>query len=287
MNGHNVDNNYKVISKIICNGKIPHALLFEMDDFDHGMIFAKNVAKIILCSKNDKSLSNINCGECNICNLIDSDKYPDFMIVSTESNWIKKQQLIDLQNEFNNKSLLNNKRIYVIKEAEKLNPSSSNSLLKFLEEPEDDIIAILLTKNRYLLLDTILSRCQIYNLKDNDYKIKEENRENTEEFIEYLIREKDFFVDYKYLSENIFIDRANTKILLYNIEKYFLSYLENNNSIEYSNSIVYKELSRISNEKIICYVKIFEFMKQKLEYNVNFKIWLDSFFAKIIGEIYD
>ena len=38
---------------------------------------------------------------------------------------------------------------YIIKNAERLNPSSANTILKFLEEPEDNIIAILLTNNRY------------------------------------------------------------------------------------------------------------------------------------------
>ena len=60
----------------------------------------------------------------------------------------------------------------IIKETEKLNASSANTILKFLEEPEDGIIAILLTDNRYHVLDTILSRCQILSLKENEFKLK-------------------------------------------------------------------------------------------------------------------
>ena len=58
--------------------------------------------------------------------------------------------------------------IYIIKNCEKLNSSSANCILKFLEEPEDDIIAILLTDNINMVLPTIKSRCQILNFKNNN-----------------------------------------------------------------------------------------------------------------------
>ena len=52
------------------------------------------------------------------------------------------------------------------KEADKLNMSSANTILKFLEEPEDDIVAILVANNRYAVIETILSRCQVLSLKN-------------------------------------------------------------------------------------------------------------------------
>ena len=48
-----------------------------------------------------------------------------------------------------------------------MNDISSNSLLKFIEEPEENIFAILVTENRFALLKTILSRCQVLKLKSN------------------------------------------------------------------------------------------------------------------------
>jgi DNA polymerase-3 subunit delta' len=62
------------------------------------------------------------------------------------------------------KSVESNKKIYIINNAETLNVQASNSILKFLEEPEDNIIAILITNNIYQLLSTIVSRCQIISL---------------------------------------------------------------------------------------------------------------------------
>lgn len=276
-----LNNNISILEHIIINDKLPHAILIEVDDCNEGLNLVKKIVKLILCNNKDKNLNALNCGKCNICNLVDSDNYPDLKIINSDGNWIKKQQLIDLQNDFNNKSILDNKRIYVINEAEKLNASSSNSLLKFLEEPEDDIIAILLTTNRYLLLDTIISRCQIFNCKNSDYSLDMDNYDNTTNLLEYFTKKRNFFLDYKYLNEQVFVDKINTKKILSEVEKCFLSYL-----LGVSNDEIKNKMESLDVEDIILYVKIIEMEKQKLEYNINFKMWLDSFYSRIIGEVY-
>ncbi len=287
MTDNRVNNSLNIINNIVKNNKVSHALLFEVDDYDTSMSFIKNVAKIILCKQKNKSFDNLNCNKCNICELIDSNNYPDFMIIETDGNWIKKQQLIELQEEFNNKSLLDNKRIYVIKEAEKLNASSSNSLLKFLEEPGDDIIAILVTKNRYLLLDTILSRCQIFSMKYSDFNISSDVVDKVENFIDYITRKKNLFIFYKDIYDNILPDKNIAKKILSEVEKCFMQYLVKNSSeCDVDNRKLYN-IDKITINEMITYVKIIESEKQKLEFNVNYKIWLDSFFSRIIGEVYD
>lgn len=287
MNNHLDKKHYSIIDRIFKNDCIPHAILFEVDDCEKIFSFIKQIVKLILCKDKNKNLSTIDCGKCNICSLIDLNNYPDLVVIKSDGNWIKKSQLVDLKEEFNNKSLLDNKMIYIINEAEKLNVSSSNSLLKFLEEPEEDIIAILLTTNRYLLLDTILSRCQIFCLKDFDYEIDNESLDRVECLIEYFIKQKNLFVDYKYLLDNIFVDKNTTSKLLSDVSKYFLCYLNNINSEALKDSKIYNDLNKVKIDQIILYVKIIESEVQKLEYNINFKIWLDGFFVKIIGDVYD
>jgi DNA polymerase III delta prime subunit len=51
-------------------------------------------------------------------------------------------------------------KVFIISEAEKMLPSSSNALLKTLEEPIDNSYFLLLTDQPELLLPTILSRLQ-------------------------------------------------------------------------------------------------------------------------------
>lgn len=52
-------------------------------------------------------------------------------------------------------------KIFIIYEAEKMLPTSSNALLKTLEEPSPHTLIILLSAHPDRLLPTILSRCQI------------------------------------------------------------------------------------------------------------------------------
>ena len=72
-----------------------------------------------------------------------------------------------MQRQFSTKAIETKYKIYIIHEAEKMNSSAANSILKFLEEPEPGIIAILITDNMYQLLDTIISRCQIISLSNS------------------------------------------------------------------------------------------------------------------------
>lgn len=74
---------------------------------------------------------------------------------------------MDLQSEFSKKSIEGSKKVYIIKSADKMNIQTANSILKFLEEPIDEIIAILVVDNINLMLPTIISRCQVIKLNKN------------------------------------------------------------------------------------------------------------------------
>jgi len=52
-------------------------------------------------------------------------------------------------------------RVFIIEQADTLNPSSENSILKILEEPPPYAVLILLSSNPNSLLPTIRSRCRI------------------------------------------------------------------------------------------------------------------------------
>ena len=50
---------------------------------------------------------------------------------------------------------------------------TANSMLKFLEEPDNDIIAILMTNNFNNLLSTIISRCQVIRLNNDNVDVND------------------------------------------------------------------------------------------------------------------
>lgn len=160
------ENFYRVITTAISSGRISHAYFIE----DNGYLKTKDLifsfVKYIISQKMDPQNNDVTLD--SIFHLIDEGVYDDVKMIEPDGQWIKKEQLLSLQIAFQTKSLHHLPRIYVIFQADKLNRSAANSILKFLEEPEDDIIAILVAHNRYQMLPTILSRCQIYSLENHE-----------------------------------------------------------------------------------------------------------------------
>lgn len=72
---------------------------------------------------------------------IDLSNSLDVLIVNPQKDKITKEQIIDIQMELANKSQINNNRVYIITEANKMNDYAANSLLKFLEEPQENVYA--------------------------------------------------------------------------------------------------------------------------------------------------
>lgn len=274
-----VKKNYiNYINKIIESGHISHAYLIEIDNYDNDFDYVISFIKMILCNISYDKLTNFSS---SIISLIDNNNYPDIKVIETETSTIKKNQLLELQKEYSNKSLLNGKRIYIIKEAEKLNPASSNTMLKFLEEPEEDIIAFLITDNRYHVIDTILSRCQILTLKENNLNFIEDD--NVLDLLKCVINPKDFYIRYNYFITNVLVDKNLAIEKFKTIENIFINYLdyqylENNRCDDKIISL----LDDCSSEKILNLLSIIEKEMPKLEFNVNFKLWIDSLFSKLI-----
>ena len=152
---------YQTIINSVKKNKLSHAYLIELTDSNNGLDFALAISKFLLCPNHYSN--NDNCRDCNICHQVDNNNYIELKIIEPDGNYIKKNQVKELQENFRTESIVNNYKIYIILEAEKMNEEAANSMLKFLEEPNDGIIAILLTSNMYQVYNTIKSRCQVIN----------------------------------------------------------------------------------------------------------------------------
>ncbi|MDR4248525.1 DNA polymerase III subunit delta', partial [Bacillus thuringiensis] len=91
-----------------------------------------------------------------------------FMYISTTENAIKKEQVEQLVRHMNQLPIESTNKVYIIEDFEKLTVQGENSILKFLEEPPDNTIAILLSTKPEQILDTIHSRCQHVYFKPID-----------------------------------------------------------------------------------------------------------------------
>lgn len=164
MNFEQLKDNQKEVIQILSNSykkdKLTHAYIFDGEKGAGCLEVALYFACMLLC-KNESS----PCLKCNTCTRIIEKNHSNVIIVEPTNGTIKKEQITDLIKEFSMSGLEDGPRIYIINEADKLNPSSSNALLKFLEEPVPNRYAIIITQNYRSLLDTIISRCQLFHFK--------------------------------------------------------------------------------------------------------------------------
>ena len=274
MGSYTKDRFIKYINNVIDSNKISHAYLIELNNYDEDYKYVIDFIKMILCNVKYEELDK---SDNPIIKQIDNDDYPDLYVVSSNTSVINKILISDLQKEFANKSLLNNKKIYIIKEAEKFNAASANTILKFLEEPGENIIAFLLTNNRYHIIDTILSRCQVLSLLEDQFDTEVDDK--IIDLLDFIINPKNYFINYNSFMKDIFVDKNDFIDKINKIESLIVSYIDKSNNIESINSI-------LSNKIIDDYVDIISVLEEelpKLNYNVNMKLWLDSLFARLIG----
>ena len=147
MNCQWLKSDFEHIKDLISFSRLPNSLIISGNNNIGKNYFSLNIASTYL----DTEISSIdNCQDYTIIELEEGAKF------------IKVDQIRNLLNTI---YLSSNKRVIYIKDADKLNESSSNCLLKILEEPPKHAIFILATTENQKLPETIVSRCQRYDFK--------------------------------------------------------------------------------------------------------------------------
>lgn len=148
------------------NSKFSHAYIFEGEKGVGKLFLAEEFAKLIFCA--DKTEE-----ECEIiCKQVDNGNNPDIIYVEPDKPTTISVDLIRREIVSTLKIFPYGKyKIYIIKEAEKMNEQAQNALLKSIEEPPEYVIIILLSANKNKLLPTINSRCVLLNINVVDFKL--------------------------------------------------------------------------------------------------------------------
>ena len=305
---------YRILVNSVKKNKESHAYLIESNGYHKSLDLALAFSKYLLCPKGYSNSSL--CKDCHQCENIDKNEFLELKIIDPDGQWIKKSQLQELQDMFSKKSILGNKKVYIINKAEKMNISTANSLLKFLEEPEEGIIAILIVENINQLLGTIVSRCQVLSLKkvnnlnnlsmlekianylyDNNNKIKEyvsddESRKKIEQIIEFIkyyeTKETLTLLYINKLWNDYFDDRdelfdAFSIILLFYKD---ILKLKLNRNVEIFDYYV-DELKKIANKNsissIISKIKVIAELREKIKFNANINMLMDKLIIELKG----
>ena len=108
---------YKTLINSIKNNKCSHAYLIESNGYSKTLDLAIAFAKYILCPSS--YTNNSCCKNCSQCRNIDNKEFLELKIIESDSQWIKKNQLEELQYDFSKKSIMGNTKVYIIKCAEK------------------------------------------------------------------------------------------------------------------------------------------------------------------------
>ena len=272
---------YEEIENCVKNKKISHAYLIETNGYSESeqliFCFIKELFGAFIEDKEERE---------NVFNLLDNNSCYDFISIEPDGAWIKKEQILDVKEKFMTTSLKNNPRIYLIKEADKLNKVSANSLLKFLEEPEGNIIAILVTENRYKVLETIRSRCQIYSLVNTEKKEEITDIELIEKIVDCFEKKGQASIAYlptilenDYRNKEFWITAFNKMIVLYEnaVRKREKLLFQDYGSI-LDLIIDYNSLQQTINKITVLFETI-----SKLEYNLNITMMLDKFIIEFAG----
>jgi len=160
--------------------------IIKTKSFANGYIFygAEGVGKKQTALRFITEIFKQSSPEENVEERIINNNHPDFLIIKTDSlletkssrssdlektrksgsEVIKVSQIRNIKTFLGQKSINSEKKIILISDAHLLNEAASNCLLKTLEEPSNGIF-ILLTSKLNLLLDTIISRCQIIRFR--------------------------------------------------------------------------------------------------------------------------
>lgn len=168
----------------------PHALLLAGPESTGRMALAREYAKLLNCERMHgggaqggfgfgtlEERSEVACGSCRACRMIDDGAHPDVLVMSPgdslcrprpgethashpQSRDIRICQVrgaIDLVSRFPYEARF---RVVIVEPADRITPDAANTMLKTLEEPPTQSVFVLLSAAPENLLETVLSRCR-------------------------------------------------------------------------------------------------------------------------------
>ena len=257
---------YQTFVNSLQKGQLSHAYLLSGSNGTPLLDIAKFFAKSILCD----DPSPLACNSCITCLRVDDDNYPDFLA-------------------FENKGI----RIYILHLIENMTIEAINSILKFLEEPGQQIYAFLTTNNENSILPTIISRCQVLRLKlidknivikdAMDFGVEKKDAEllsyfyNDGELIKEIIDDEDnndaFFTAKKCFEETLEVMNEGDKdALIYFVQSNAANQIKSKEACRYFiNMLVmaFEDMIAISNEKapfLESYATILEHLANQLSH---------------------
>ena len=143
-----------ILKSAMAKDRIAHAYLFYGMDGIGKKTAASVFARALNCGGLDPP-----CDACASCRKAEHNNHPNIITVQAEGQFIKIGAVKEIQARMTFRPR-EGRRIFILREADRMNAAAANALLKTLEEPSADNILLLTTARSHALPMTILSRCQ-------------------------------------------------------------------------------------------------------------------------------
>jgi DNA polymerase III subunit delta' len=157
------DTAVRVLRSSIQRSKVAHAYLFAGPKSSGKTSAALAFAAALNCT--DPAPDGDACGRCLSCVRIEAGTDIDVRLIAPDGNQTKIDQMQEMIRALSYAPISGRYKIFVIEQADTLNASSENCILKILEEPPSYVVLILLSCNANALLPTIRSRCRIVRFR--------------------------------------------------------------------------------------------------------------------------
>ena len=163
------NNEFTELVKLYKNKKLPSKIFFTGPKGIGKATMAYHLINYIFSSKEEYQydLSNLEINNLNKSHkLILHNIHPNFHLVDimNDKKIIEISQIRQMINYSTKSTFNNNERIILIDNVENLNLNSLNSLLKIVEEPNENTLFILIFDSNKNILNTLKSRCLKFNL---------------------------------------------------------------------------------------------------------------------------
>ena len=163
------NNEFTELVKLYKNKKLPSKIFLTGPKGIGKATMAYHLINYIFSSKEEYQydLSNLEINNLNKSyKLLLNNTHPNFHLVDImkDKKVIEISQIRQMINYSTKSTFNNNERIILIDNVENLNLNSLNSLLKIVEEPNENTLFILIFDSNKNILNTLKSRCLKFNL---------------------------------------------------------------------------------------------------------------------------
>jgi len=148
------------LKNAVSKGEVGHAYMFHGPRGTGKTTSARVLAKALNCTNLGEDSEP--CGQCESCVAIEEGRSFDLHELDAASN----NGVEDMRDLLAKVSLgtPGNVKVYILDEVHMLTRGAENALLKTLEEPPDHVIWVLATTEPHKVVQTIRSRCQVFEL---------------------------------------------------------------------------------------------------------------------------